>query len=177
MAREKDDDVSNIMLIFVRGSAILVGLAVLALIALFIVSRLSPGPGPSDPGPYNVASRPVPNVGALEDLLPTQLGPFKRTSLAGALSDFSAVYTRGTDKITIVGSQAVSVRAAQEGVSRVVRTSGRGANQLEGADPSYYLTLRDGGPSQYAWSHGRWFFDIQATSQSALDEFMRAFKY
>jgi hypothetical protein len=178
MAPERDDDVSNVMLIFIRASAVFVGLAVIVLIALFVISRLSGESDTSNPAPYSIASRPLPNVGQLGDLLPDQLGSFKRTSLAGGLADFSAVYTNGNSKITIAGSQAVSNRAAQAGVSQVLRTAGRASNsQLTDTDPSYYLSLQDNGPSRFAWSHGRWFFDIQATSRSALDDFMRVFKY
>ncbi len=178
MAPERDDDVSNTMLILLRVSGILVGIAVLVLVALFIYSRISSQTQNSDPGPYNVATRPLPAVSQLKDLLPDQLGPFKRTALSGSLPDFSAVYTRGSDKITVAGSQAVSLRAAQAGVLQIARTSGRAnTSQLTDADPSYYLTLRDGGPSRFAWSHNRWFFDVQAASKAALEDFMKVFKY
>jgi hypothetical protein len=174
----EQDDVSNVMLFFARASAVFVGVAVLALIGLFIASRLSTGSSGSNAVPYNVDSRPLPKVSQVGELLPEQLGPFKRTGLKGTLPDFSATYTRGGDTITLAGSQAVSVRAAQAGVAQVARSSGRAnTSQLTDTDPSYYLHITEGGPSRYAWSHNRWFFDIRASSRTALDDFMREFKY
>jgi hypothetical protein len=174
----QEDDVSNAMLIFVRASGIFVGLAVIALVVVYVVSRLQPGTGSSDSGPYNVANRPIPNVSQIGDLLPAQLGPFKRTSLDGTLPSFTAVYARDSDRVTISGSQAVSLRAAQAQVSLVAQNSGQAnTSQLTDSDPSYYLSLRDGSASRYAWSHNRWFFDVQATSKEALEDFMKVFKY
>jgi hypothetical protein len=179
MAGDHDDDVARALLIFVRASAIFVGLAVIALIALFVIGRFSPGSSVANAGPYNVATRPLPSAEKPETLLPDQLGAFKRTSLRGSLSDFSVVYGRGKDQITITGSQAVSVRAAQASLSQIARSSGAAnTSQLTDSDPSYYLQVRDnGGSTRYAWSHDRWFFDIQASSKAALDDFMQVFKY
>jgi hypothetical protein len=89
-------------------------------------------------------------------------------------------YSSGSDVINLQGSEAVSVVAAQANVRRITDNSGRAnrAQFIEDSEPeySYYLNVT---PTlvRFAWSHNRWFFDIQTTSQNTLDDFMKMFEY
>ena len=178
MAQQQDEERSQVLLVFIGASAIIVTLIVIGLIALLFVSRVSTRPQPSGSSPYGLAARPLPTVTGIGDVLPETLGAFKRTAISGSFDTFSATYTSDKDKITLAGSRAVSVRAAQASVAQAARTARDSVigEQLD-ADPSYSLTGSDKGPVRLIWSHNRWFFDVQATSRAALDEFMNGFKY
>jgi hypothetical protein len=178
MAQQQDEGRSNVLLVFIGGSAVIVTLIVIGLITLFVISRVPTRPQPSGSTPYDLAARVLPTVTGIVDVLPETLGTFKRTALSGGFETFSATYMSGKDKITVVGSQAVSVRAAQASVAQAARTaSGSVTSEQLNADPSYSFTSGDKGLVRLIWSHNRWFFDVQATSRAALDEFMKAFKY
>jgi hypothetical protein len=122
----------------------------------------------------------VPDARTPEALLPLQLGRFQRESLSGSIDDFQAVYSGGADRIVVQGSRAVSYAAAQLGVSRlfdelgaanIVQRIGMGDSRY-----SFYLSQVAGGV-RYAWSHLEWYFDVQASSRQALDDFMNSFQY
>jgi hypothetical protein len=178
MAQMKDDERSNILLIFIAGSAVIVIVLLVVFVALVIISQVAPRALSSGPMPYGFAARPLPTAGAVPDILPDSLGKFKRSALDGGFDDFSATYTSGTDKIRINGSQEVSMRAAQAVVMQFARTNSASTSvqQLNG-DPSYFLSAPDKGPARLVWSRDRWFFDVQASSKAALDAFMSVFKY
>jgi hypothetical protein len=178
MAQQQDEERSNVFLIFIGGSAVIVTLIVIGLIILFAVSQMPTRPQSSGSAPYSLAARLLPTVTGIVDLLPETLGTFKRTAISGGFETFSATYTSGKDKITVAGSQAVSVRAAQASVAQAARIAGGSVTgQQLNADPSYSLSSNAKGLVRLIWSHNRWFFDVQATSRAALDEFMKAFKY
>jgi hypothetical protein len=178
MAQQPDEERSEVFLVFIGASAVIVTLIVICLIALFFVSRISTRPQPSGADPYGLAARVLPTVTGIGEVLPETLGTFKRTALSGSFDTFSATYTSDKDKITLAGSRAVSVRAAQASVALAARAAGgRVAGEQFDADPSYSLSSDDKGQVRLIWSHNRWFFDVQATSRAVLDEFMKAFKY
>ncbi len=176
MAQEEER--SNALLIFIGGSAVIVIILLIVIVALFVLSQIAPRALSSSPMPYGFTARPLPTVGAVPDLLPESLGPFKRTALSGGFDDFQATYTRGSDTITLSGSQEVSTRAAQAVLAQRARSVGGSiTSQQLNADPSYLLNAPEKGAARLAWSRGRWYFDVQASSRAALDAFMAVFKY
>jgi hypothetical protein len=178
MSQQRDEEQSGIFMAFLGISAVIVTLVVIGLIVLFAISQVSTKPQSSGSDPYSLAYRALPTVTGIGELLPATLGAFKRNALSGSFETFSATYTSGKDKITLTGSQAVSVRAAQAMVAQAARSaSGSVTSQRLNTDPSYFLSSSAKGPVRLIWSRYRWFFDVQATSQAALDEFMKVFKY
>jgi hypothetical protein len=133
-----------------------------------------------DFGPYDIAARRSPTVGFVGDLLPPALGDFTRVSLQGDLQKFRAVYERGAERISVEGAQAVSLAAAQASVMRVQESDlRRGARSLiETARLGFsFYTYGDAERARLAYNRDRWFFDIIATSQRTLDDFMQVFQY
>ena len=180
MAQKREDRSGpDPVMIFVLITIAFVVVAVIGLGALFLIGRIS-GETASQQNapPYDVLLRSVPTANRAVDLLPEQLGPFKRGPVTGTIQNFSASYANSNDKIDISGSQAVSFRAAQADVglvdhdNKLTNLVQRQLNQ----DPSYILTGGTGAV-RFAWSHERWFFDVKASSQAALDAFMKVFKY
>lgn len=166
--------------IFVLITIVFVIVAMIGFAALFLIGRVNTSTS-TDSGniPYAINERPLPTVNRAVDLLFEQLGPFKRGPVTGTIQNYSATYTNGNnDKIDISGSQEVSFRAAQNDVAMVERNNKltsviqRQLNQ----DPSFIQT-GGSGPVYLAWSHERWYFYIKASSQAALDAFMKVFRY
>lgn len=176
---QEEHGTSNILLMFIGGSAVLVAVTLIIFVVILGLGRIPTTGNRSELGPYSVVNRLVPTANQLDQLLPDKIGGFKRAAISGSLPDFRATYTRDADKITIAGSQAVSLRAAQASVSLVVRTLGSvsSANQQLDKDPSYYLNDSNKNTVRFVWSHDRWYFDVVASSRQALDDFMRDFKY
>ncbi|MCC7447303.1 MAG: hypothetical protein IT324_07810 [Anaerolineae bacterium] len=170
---------SNILLMFIGGSAVLVAVTLIIFVVILGLGRIPTTSQRSELGPYSVANRLIPTANRLDQLLPDKIGDFKRIAVSGSLPDFKATYARDADKITLTGSQAVSLRAAQASVAQVSRTEGgvSTANQQLNKDPSYYLNDSNKTAVRFVWSHDRWYFDAVATSRQALDDFMRDFKY
>lgn len=165
------------------GFAVISSLIVLVLIVVFgvVAVRLAAdSAAPLERVPYNLTARPVPRASRPGELFPQTMGDFQRQTLTGNIENFRAVYTSGEDRIAIRGWQAVSFLAAQVGVRMVMEQVGPASvtQRIEDADPrySYYLSAAGDG-MRYAWSHERWFFDVEASSRSALDEFMELFQY
>lgn len=182
MTNRRDDDDSglNPLLIF----AILSGILVLIVMVVFVIVIIAAASSTSTSrvattnGPYNIAARPLPSVPNAATLLPKQLDKFQRGSLTGTLDNFKATYKNGDYQIDISGTQAISVVLAQSYVDSALRKDGAAAiiQRQQNSDPSYYLTTGSGA-IRLVWSHYRWFFDVKANSQAALDEFMKVFKY
>ena len=180
MAQQREDRGGpDPITIFVLMSIVFVAVAMIAFAALFLIGRVnSATTSQQNLTPYNLFLRPVPNAERAVDLLAEQLGPFKRGPVTGTIQSFSATYTNGKDKVDISGSRAVSFHAAQAEVGLAEHDS-QLANVLQrqlNQDPSFILT---GGPAQvrFIWSHERWMFDVKASSQAALDAFMKVFVY
>lgn len=167
------------LMIFAVASSVIVVIVIIALVVVMVNFSQQNAISPVA-GPYNLPNRPAPQASTPEALLPPQLGRFQREALTGSIDDFQAVYSSGADRIAIQGSRAVSYAAAQLGVSRIfdelgaaniVQRIGMGNSRI-----SFYLSQVAGGV-RYAWNHLEWFFDIQASSRQALDDFMNSFQY
>jgi hypothetical protein len=180
MANRQDNDDSgpNPLLIFAILSAILVLIVMIVFVVVIISATSSTNKLSATNGPYNVAVRPIPNVSNTTALLPKQLDKFQRGALTGTIDNFKATYKNGDYQIDISGSQAISVILAQSYVNSALQKDGAAAmvQRQQNSDPSYYLTTGTGAV-HFVWSHYRWFFDVKANSQAALDEFMKVFKY
>ena len=153
----------------------------IAFIALVVLSRFNVAIGPSEVStiPYNLVIRTIPTANRAVDLLPGNVGSFKRGEVIGTIQNYKTTYTSGTDIIQIAGSQAVSFRAAQADVDQLApsKLSGGAIHSLLDQDPSYVLNTSNLPAVRFSWSHDRWFFDVQANSQATLDMFMKGFKY
>lgn len=170
-------DNSTTMMLF----AVISSVFVIIIVVVFVVAILAGNVAnrqPTAANLYNVTTRPLPTVNKLSDLLPATLGRFKRGALSGSFQNFSATYQSGTDSVKISGSQGISVQAALASVAQVATAAGHTGNESLNVDPSYYLSTAPGnGPARFAWSHYVWFFDAQAGTKTALDDFMTAFPY
>lgn len=171
---------ATVVMIFAAVSSLIVLALLVGLLVVVsnLVARLAQPV--RDFGPYNLAARPIPFVGFVGDLLPPTLGNFTRQTLEGDLQKFRAVYVRGEDQVAIEGSQAVSLAAAQASVNLVQQRDFQG-NSRSLIEPSrlgfsfYMYSKAD--RARLAYSRDRWFFDITASSQRALDDFMGVFQY
>jgi hypothetical protein len=168
------------LMIFAAVSSLIVGAILIALLVVagnLVVRFRQPV---RDFGPYDIAARRSPSVAFVGDLLPLTLGDFSRVSLQGDLQKFRAIYERGAERISIEGAQAVSLAAAQASVMRVQESDlRRGARSLiETARLGFsFYTYGEADRARLAYNRDRWFFDIIATSQRTLDDFMRVFQY
>jgi hypothetical protein len=180
MSFSTDNDAPNPFNVFIILSVIVVVVVMIGLGVLIAISLASSSNNAvsRENGPYNVSLRPIPQVTQAKDVLPESIGEFKRDNLTGTIKQFKATYKKGDQAIEIEGAQLINFRAAQANVTDVANTVGSGNTPYRklNADPSYLLTVGTGA-IRYAWSHERWFFDIKANSQTALDEFMKVFKY
>ncbi|MFQ3535851.1 MAG: hypothetical protein SNJ58_08235 [Aggregatilineales bacterium] len=168
------------VMIFAVISSLVVVAILLGLLVVVgnLIGRL--GQPARDYGPYNIAARRIPMVGFVGDLLPPTLGSFTRQSLEGDVQKFRAVYTRGDERVTVEGSQAVSLAAAQASVI-LVQERDRQGNSRSLIEPSrlgfsFYMYSRPD-RVRLAYSRDRWFFDIIASTQRTLDDFMGLFQY
>jgi hypothetical protein len=161
-------------------------LTVVALIALSLISTINSTQQNNTSDIYNLENRSLPaaNVDSVRRLLPATLGEFSLESVRGSLQDFSAVYRRNDDRISIVGSQAVSLAAAQGSVKIVLNAllAGPTPTSLEqriiDSDMRYsYVLVVGAAQTQFAYNHDRWFFNISTVSKSTLDSFMAVFPY
>lgn len=178
MAQQRGSDTTNIILILMAVGAVFVVITMLVFIGAILINQTPGQSGGSDAEPYNLRVRPIPKNEKLGDLLPAQLGKFKRTALRGSVQDFSATYVSDTGKVEISGGQTVSMRAAQVSVADLAKAAGRqGGSQRLNSDPSYYLALPEKAEARLLWSHSQWIFDVKAPTKAVLDEFMAAFKY
>jgi len=179
--REKRELRDSTVIMVVSGVSALVVIVLLVAGGYFVIQALTaPARSGNSTIPYGINARPVPNPTSLDALLKPALGQFRRTTVGGSIANFTAQYSNGTDRITISGSEAVSLIAAVASVQKMLQTYGQSGLQqrIEDSDTSYsyYLNTSSSRPI-FAWSHERWFFSIQASSKAALDEFMKFFEY
>lgn len=179
MAQQRDNRGPDPITIFVLMSIGFVVIAMIGFVVLLILGRTNAQVTiQQDTMPYDIILRPTPSAQRAVDLLPEKLGAFKRGPVTGTISQYQATYTNGKDKIDISGSREVSFRAAQYDVSQINQTNSV-PNVIQhqvNQNPSFILTGGTG-PVRFIWSIDRWFFDVKASSQAALDAFMAVFKY
>lgn len=173
-----DEEPLNPLLIFAIISTGFVLIIMVIFIVLVAVGANSVTNPKDTKGPYDVIARLVPTVDNAAALLPKQLGSFQRGPLTGSIDDFQATYKSSDFQIDISGSRAISVASAQAYVKNALQANDASAiaqRDLD-SDPAYYLTSGKG-RIHYVWSHYIWYFNVTASSQAALDEFMKVFKY
>jgi hypothetical protein len=179
------DDTQNAAgwMVYAIVSSIVVGLGIIALVAVGIVPRLlgSDSGANSPDGPYRTRVRPVPNPADLYQLFPQYLGDFTAIRWEGTLdAGFTVQYGQADALITVSGRRAVSVYAAFFQVEEISKRNGPG-NTAERILPgffsdSHYLNVRDG-EVRFAWSRDRWFFEVRTSSLDVLNRFMAVFAY
>lgn len=128
--------------------------------------------------PYGVADRPLPASFGVQDLLPVVDGFRRGNPVSG--NGQSAVYS---GELGIVQVRAVwysNVADAQAQVQAIIRQTESGTSErlyVSGLDPSYVRVIDSNGQGRMAYNRQNYFFDVQATSEAALDAFMNAFPY
>lgn len=137
------------------------------------------------PAPYGLESRPSPEGRSLEEVLPREVGSFIRGPLDGftdlpANADLNVDYHDERGAVTIGVTVAESPDLARGAVRAARSLCGTGPHRAPA--PAVVESL-DGDPSFVkaadfmAWSRGRHFFYVKASSPAALDHFMRHFPY
>lgn len=135
--------------------------------------------------PYGLESRPSPEGRTLDEVLPREVGGFVRGPLDGftdvpANADLNVDYRDERSTVTVGVTVAESPDLARSAV-RAARSLCGGGRRTSRA-PEVVESL-DGDPSFVktgdfiAWSRGRHFFYVKASSPAALDHFMRHFPY
>ncbi len=130
--------------------------------------------------PYDLAERPLPTGPTLDALLPLEVGPFLREDARYVEGMWTAIYRRGEAQ---VGMQAVRDASAAEAQARVAEVErqpevrSRLHRSRIGFDPSYLCVIMGDGRARLAWSHGPFFFDAQADSETTLEAFVARFPY
>lgn len=135
--------------------------------------------------PYGLESRPSPEGRSLEEVLPREVGGFIRGPIDG-FTDLPANADLNVDYHDERGAVTVGVTVAES--PDLARRAVRAARSLCGTTPRRspapaVVESLDGDPSFVkaadfmAWSRGRHFFYVKASSPAALDHFMRHFPY
>jgi len=144
--------------------------------------------------PYGIEKRPMPTGMNLDELLPTQVGPYSRTLLersdqrgvaATSIemdgSSVYATYKAGDKEIFVefaidassVNAQATLDTAVGESTAKFPTDPRLGSI---GTEPSYFKNNDSG--AFFAWTRGNYFFSASANGGEAdLDAFMKAFRF
>ncbi|HRE46437.1 MAG TPA: hypothetical protein PLD47_01825 [Aggregatilineales bacterium] len=172
---------SLMLMIFSVVSSILVVGVIIVLVILVGRQFLDSARRPTNATiPYNVNNRNVPLGTTLGTIFPTKVGEFTRTNMGGTLQNFQVIYQYGEARVTVSGSQSVTVVAAQAQVKRIGDREGRGngGQFIDEARPYYSFDFRyDATVARIAYSRDRWYFEIRAATREALDLFMNGFPY
>jgi hypothetical protein len=157
---------------------VLVSIAMIAFAGLVFAQKtgLAGASANREYGPYGLTIHPIPSAVQAMDLLPEQFGSFQSLPITGTLKDFKTIYTNGSHTIELSGTSSINLLPPSPAWAMLRGCLNKAAQRELEQDPSYYLTSGEG-TIRLAWSHGYWFFDITASSQQALDEFMRVFPY
>jgi len=129
--------------------------------------------------PYGLPSRPLPPNILAETLVPATVGDFTRNSLGPVSGAQQGMYSASGMQVVLRAARYGSAANAQAQVAAIGRQTGDFTTRVivTGQDPSFVNSLRADGRARLTWSHGPYFFDVQAASQAALDRFMQAFPY
>ena len=145
--------------------------------------------------PYGIEKRSMPTGVNLDELLPTQVGPYSRTLVERADqrgvaatsieidgSSLYATYKAGNKEIFVefaVDASAVNAQATLE------TAAGETTNQFPkdprfgsiGTEPSYFKVNNESG-AFFAWTRGNYYFSASAKGgQADLDAFMQGFPF
>ncbi|MBE2195988.1 MAG: hypothetical protein IAE83_17570 [Anaerolinea sp.] len=175
----QEEQSATLTMLFAVGSSVLVVVVVIVLIAV-IMGQVNQSARQKGAIPYNLNNRPLPNTTALGTILPKNVGDFQRESLSGTIDNFSAVYVKDGQRLTLNGSRSVSVVAAQASVKLLMTraTKASEAEYMDDARPYYsYVLYLSSTQAHLAWSHERWFFEAITVSKNDLDAFMEIFEY
>ncbi|MHB8625445.1 MAG: hypothetical protein ACYDEO_04510 [Aggregatilineales bacterium] len=160
-----------------------------AVLAVYLFARSTQGSGgPNDltilTMPYNVNLRPLP---APEDqaLLPPTVGPFTRQKWSSTLKanvltgQATATYVNGPAAITIrVVLEANNIQAEND-LTKLVASVNWPKPAFQQIDNAGYFEATDPakGTVRFICARRYWLFDETASSQAALDTFVKAFAY
>jgi hypothetical protein len=182
---QSEERSATTLMLFAVISGIFVMIAV-GVGVLYLLRGVTPGAALGDASAaYNVPLRVIPDeqtVPSTDQLLPPMVGEFQRLRLSGGFTDYVAVYVKGDDQVTVTGGQAVTSWAAQALVQFALDSSpvASQTSRIISSDPGYsYALFRNSNQNifRFVYSHERWYFDVEATSAQALDEFMTGFPF
>lgn len=180
----------DILVLILAGAGFL--LVTLLVVFLIVVGNQSTRAGNS-PGNsaknvvYGLDRRGVPvRIQNPTDLFPQTYGKFTRKAVSGTLrgqtaaGTFKATYTRDKDTIEISGARDNNYAQAEADMRRGVAQLGVPA-QVTTLDPTFgYATIpaaAANSPAYLLYFHANWYWSITASSQAALDDFMKVFPY
>ena len=128
--------------------------------------------------PYDLASRPLPPNILAETLVPATVGDFERVTLGPVSGAQQGTYSGG-GQVVLRAARYGSTAQAQSQVAAAGNLPGDYATRVivSGQNPSFVRTVRTDGRARLTWSHGAYYFDVQAANVVALDRFMQAFPY
>jgi hypothetical protein len=149
------------------------------------------------PAPYGIDRRPMPTGTNINQLLPSQVGPYAREALrtptsknlnpeeiGGAIDQpIYADYRAGNATIFVELGVMHSVKDARDSLDVAVGDAAGGVFPTDsrfgarGQEPSY-LKVIDTNGAFFAWTRGNYYFSAHAKSgEAALDAFIQAFPY
>jgi hypothetical protein len=170
MRKQENSSNSRIIAVFLLVSVIIVVLIVVSALVLIIASKLIT-PSQIDNGPYNIAARAIPKSSDLHAVFPKTVGDFTLSKNVVSGNIATATYSNGKDTLTIQCVFSVSIAAAQQRVMNLY-----GAVRPNYSDPLSFQSITPDG-AHFAWSHDRWFFDVQTKTQQIMDSFVNKFPY
>ena len=133
--------------------------------------------------PYGIDQRPQPRGTALDTLLPSVVGTFRRAAFAPrtpvpVTEEMVVRYGAGADSVSV----AFRIPGRPEDAQAAVRTA-RDRAKARRIDVSHAAYVMSHDPSWFqterlmAWSRGGYSFSAEAATREVLDRFMRAFPY
>src|SRR6185369_9140791 len=146
------------------------------------------------PAPYGIDGRPMPVGTNIDQLLPPQVGTYKREMLRSASSpnlkpdaaigdSIYADYRSGDATIFVELGVTSSVNDAREALEAAAGDAAGGVFPTDprfgarGQEPSYLKVIGSDG-AFFAWTRGNYYFSVHAKrGESDLDAFMQAFGY
>ena len=157
--------------------------SVTRLVVLLALALLSAYVGAQTVPPFGIDKRPVPKGTDLNVLVPVTVGTFKREPLPRDVKvpveeDLNVTYKSGADSVFFGFSIPGTLLDAHEAI-KITRdeamagiADAKSVQYVIGKDPSFFKA-----GDFMSWSRGGYFFYAKATSEDALEGFMRAFPY
>jgi hypothetical protein len=132
---------------------------------------------------YNLEKREIPTRATSPNtLFPQTFGTFTRKSATGTLrgqvaGTFQALYARDKDTVDIIGARDNNYAQAEADMKRAAAQYGP-TNQIISIDATLsYVLITSPTEVRLIYSHANWYWNIKASSQAVLDDFMKVFPY
>jgi hypothetical protein len=179
------DKTRSILIWTLLGAGIVIGIAFVILFVVILSQNGSTNGGiPANAvAPYGLNLRRIPTTQNIQELFPAQYGPFTRKAYSGTLAGngavkFSATYQRGTETVIVTGARDNTYNQAQADMKAAVLRIAE-SNRIVNIGTSFgYLIAPDPkGMIHLIYQHTFWYFEIAASNQQTLDDFVKIFPY